>query len=87
MAGLIYGLCTLLALACSVLLLTAWRRSRYRLLLWGGLFFAGVTLSNAILVVDKVFLGPEIDLAVWRYGIALIFMIVFIIGLIWDTDE
>ncbi|MBW8882217.1 MAG: hypothetical protein JF615_12585, partial [Asticcacaulis sp.] len=60
--------------------------TRYRLLLWGGLFFIGTTISNIILVIDKVFLGPDIDLAVWRYGIALVFTTIFLAGLIWDSE-
>ena len=86
MAALIYGLCTILAAVCAALLLAAWRRTRYRLLLWGGLFFIGTTISSALLIVDKIFLGPEIDLGVWRYGITLIFMTVFLAGLIWDSE-
>jgi 4-amino-4-deoxy-L-arabinose transferase-like glycosyltransferase len=44
MAGIVYALCTLAALLCSWLLLKAYRRSRYKLLLWGGLCFLGLTL-------------------------------------------
>ncbi|MGH7823709.1 MAG: DUF5985 family protein [Candidatus Binatia bacterium] len=36
MAGLFYGLCTLTALFCAWLLLRAYSRSGYKLLLWGG---------------------------------------------------
>lgn len=86
MAALIYGLCALTAFLCAVLLLGAYMRSRYRLLLWGGLCFVGLTLSNAVLVVDKLVLGPDIDLTVWRYSITLISLLIFVYGLIWDTE-
>ena len=56
MAPLFYGLCTLTALFCAVLLLRAYSRSRYRLLLWGGLCFAGLTLNNLLLITDKLLL-------------------------------
>ncbi|HSE87199.1 MAG TPA: DUF5985 family protein [Candidatus Binatia bacterium] len=39
---------------CTWLLWRAYYRSRYRLLLWGGLCFFGLTLNNALLVVDKL---------------------------------
>ncbi len=85
-AGLIYGLCALTSFLCAWLLLTAWQRSRYRLLLWGGVCFAGLTLSNAVLVVDKLLTPPEVDLSLWRYSITLISLLVFIYGLIFDAD-
>ena len=48
MAAAIYLLCMLTSMACAGLLLVAWRRSRYRLLLWSGLCFAGLTLNNLV---------------------------------------
>ncbi len=86
MAGVIYGLCTILAGVCAWLLLNAYRRSRYKLLLWGGLSFAGVTLSNAVLVVDKVLTPPSVDLSLWRYALTLVALLIFLYGLIWDTE-
>lgn len=85
MATAIYSLCMLTALACAWLLLRAWRRSRYRLLLWSGLCFAGLTLNNLVLVVDKVLL-PDVDLSVWRTSVALLAMAVLLYGLIWETE-
>lgn len=85
-AGLIYGLCAFMALVCAVLLLKSYFRSRYKLLLWGGLCFCGLTLSNALLVVDKVFLPTSTDLSVLRSVISLISLLVFLYGLIWDTE-
>jgi len=85
MAALIYGLCALTALACSYLLLQAYRRSRYRLLLWSGLCFAGLTFNNLLLVLDKlVFL--QIDLSVWRTLLALVSMMILLYGLIWEAE-
>jgi len=86
MAAVIYSLCALTAGLCTWLLMAAYMRSRYRLLLWSGLCFAGLTVTNIVLVIDKIFLGPEIDLSLWRYGITLISLLVFIYGLIWDTE-
>ncbi len=85
-AGLIYGLCALTSCLCAWLLLAAWRRSGYRLLLWGGVCFVGLTVSNAVLVVDKLILPPEIDLALWRYSLTLISLLILIYGLIFDAE-
>lgn len=86
MVGLFYSLCTLTALFCSWLLLRAYLRSRYKLLLWGGLCFIGLTLNNALLVIDKLLLGPDIDLFTWRLVVALIGMVVLLYGIIWDSE-
>ncbi len=85
MAAVIYSLCALTALLCTIMLLQAYRRGRYRLLLWSGLCFAGLTLNNLLLVVDKVLL-PLVDLSAWRTGVALVAMAVLLYGLIWDTE-
>lgn len=85
MATLIYGLCALTALTCAYLLLQAYRRSRYRLLLWSGLCFAGLTINNLLLVLDKV-VFPAIDMSVWRTSTALLAMAVLLYGLIWETE-
>jgi Family of unknown function (DUF5985) len=82
---LIYSLCAVTALLCAWLLLQAYRRNRYRLLLWSGLCFAGLTANNMLLVLDKV-VFPEVDLALWRLGIALLAMLVLLYGLIWNTE-
>lgn len=65
MAALVYALCALTSLACAVLLLRGYQRSGYTLLLWSGLCFVGLSLNNAILLVD-LFLVPSVDLAIWR---------------------
>lgn len=85
MATVIYTLCMLTALLCTWLLLQAWRRNGYRLLLWSGLCFAGLTINNMLLVADKVLL-PEYDLSVWRTAAALLAMAVLLYGLIWEAE-
>lgn len=87
MAPLFYGLCTLTALFCAVLLLRAYYRSRYKMLLWGGLCFLGLTVNNALLVVDKmIFPEPEINLFTWRLVAALTAMLVLLYGIIFDAE-
>ena len=84
MAGIIYGLCALTALVCAWLLLLAYRRSHYKLLLWSGLCFVGLTLNNILLVIDKLVV-PYYDLSVWRSVTALISLGILLYGLIWDA--
>lgn len=85
MAPIIYLLCAVAAFLCAFLLLRAYRRGRYRLLLWSGLCFAGLTLNNLILVLDKVVL-PGADLSIWRTSVALVAMVVLLYGLIWEAE-
>jgi hypothetical protein len=84
-AALIYSLCALTALFCASLLLQAYRRGGYRLLLWSGLCFVGLTLNNLLLVFDKL-IFPEVDLSIWRTAVALAAMTVLLYGLIWDSE-
>jgi hypothetical protein len=81
----IYSLCMLTALVCAYLLLQAYWRGGYRLLLWSGLCFAGLTLTNVLLVIDKIVL-PLVDLSVWRTSTTLVAMTVLLYGLIWDSE-
>jgi Family of unknown function (DUF5985) len=83
MAELAYSLCTLTALVCCLLLLRGFSRSGNRLLLWGGLCFAGLTLNNLLLAIDKIVV-PEIDHFLYRLILALVAMLVLLFGLIWD---
>lgn len=85
MAAVIYTLCALTALLCASLLLQAYRRSSYQLLLWSGLCFVGLTASNILLVLDKL-LVPNIDLSTWRLVCGLLAMMVLLYGLIWKTE-
>lgn len=85
MAGLIYGMCALTALLCAWLLLQAWRRSRYKLLFWSALCFAGLTLNNILLVVDKL-IFPAVDMSIWRLVTGLAPLMVLLYGLIWDAE-
>lgn len=84
MDGVIYGLCALTALLCSGLLLAAYLRSRYRLLLWSGLCFAGLTANNLLLIADKL-IFPLTDLSVARSAVALLSLALLLFGLIWDA--
>ncbi|HYJ35110.1 MAG TPA: DUF5985 family protein [Rhizomicrobium sp.] len=85
MSSLIYGLCALVALLCAWLLLAAWRRQGHRLLLWSGLCFAGFTINNVLLILDKLVL-PDLDLSLWRISVAVISIGILLYGLVWDAE-
>jgi hypothetical protein len=84
-APIVYMLGTLVTLACCILLLRGYSRSRNRLLLWSGLCFLGLSISNLLVFVDLVVL-PEIDLYIWRLSVAAIAMMLLLYGLIWEGD-
>jgi heme A synthase len=86
MAIAIYSLCAITSLISSWLLSRAYWRSRSRLLLWSAISFAGLTLTNLTLWVDKLLLPPEIDLSVLRTSMALIAMLLLLYGLVWETE-
>jgi len=75
-----------MAAVCAYLLLNAYYRGSYRLLLWSGLCFAGLTVNNLLLVCDKL-VFPDIDFSLWRNASMLLSMAVLLYGLIWDTES
>ena len=81
----IYVLTSLTTLLCAVLLLRAYASVRRRLLLWSGLCFVGMTISNLLVIADLV-LFPEIDFYTYRLGSAAIAMALLLYGLIWESQ-
>lgn len=86
MDKLIYALCALTALACTGLLLRAYRHTRARLLLWSGLCFAGLTANNVLLILDRVVL-PQVDLLPWRLALGLVSIWVLAIALVMEGER
>lgn len=85
MPGIIYFLCAVTATLCASMLLRAYVTSRYRLLLWSGLCFAGLAVNNMLLVVDKLVL-PDSDLSMLRNVVAMASMLVLLYGLIMESE-
>jgi hypothetical protein len=85
-ADVVYVLCALTSFACALLLWRGYRRSRARLLMWSSFCFAGLTLNNALLIVDTRML-PAVDLAVWRTLPALVGVALLVYGLVWDVER
>jgi hypothetical protein len=85
MAALIYSLCALTCIAAFVLLLRGWRATKFRLLFWSALCFAGLTVNNILLVLDKlVFL--QVDLTTLRLVTGLVAVLLLLFGLIWEEE-
>ena len=85
MGGAVYILGTLLALACGILLLRGYARGKHKLLLWSGLCFLGLALSNFLIFVDLI-LVPQYDLSLLRLGAAAASMLLLLYGLIWEGE-
>lgn len=85
MAALVYLLGTLVSLLCAVLLLRAYGKMRTPLLLWSGLCFALLTVSNGLLFADMELL-PTAYLYRWRLGTAAVAMILLVYGLVFESE-
>jgi hypothetical protein len=85
MAKITYFLCALTSLACAWLLLRAYARTRFRLLLWSGLCFAGLTLNNVLLVLDRL-VFTEVDLSGLRLVTGFVAMALLVFGLVWESE-
>lgn len=79
----IYALCTLTSVLCAILLLRAYLASRYRLLLWSGWCFIGLTVNNMLVILDKLIL-PDVDLVTCRLAAALVALLPLLYGLIYE---
>jgi hypothetical protein len=86
MAAVVYILGTLITLLCSVLLLRAYGKARAPLLLWSGLCFCLLTVSNGLLFIDLVLLPSEVNLYVWRLATAALGMLMLVYGLIFESE-
>jgi len=84
-AALVYALCALTCLLCAVLLFRGYAASRSKILFWSGLCFAGLLLSNLVLLLDKL-VYPEIDLLPVRLWITLCALVLLLYGLLYESE-
>lgn len=84
MAQIVYLLEAFTSLLCAVMLLRGYARGRRKLLLWSGLCFAGLTISNGLIFVDLILL-PTIDLFSYRLFATAVSMAMLLYGLIWES--
>ncbi|MBI4902861.1 MAG: hypothetical protein HY820_04450 [Acidobacteria bacterium] len=83
MSTAVYVLCSFTTLSCAVFLLQAYARVRRPLLLWSGLCFLGLGISNILVFIDLV-VYRDVDLFQWRLITAALAMAVLLYGLIWE---
>lgn len=86
MGPLIYFMCALTAFACFALLWRSWRANRVALLFWSAMCFAGLTMSNVLLVVDKLVVLDH-DFTTERLAITLVALALLVFGLVWGDDR
>lgn len=85
MNAVIYILCAATALLCAFQLLRGYYRGGHRLLFWSGLCFAGMSVNNVLLTIDRLIL-ENVDLMTWRLLAGLIALLPLLYGLIWEDD-
>lgn len=87
MEGLVYILSAVTAVAVAWLLLRQYRRNQgLRLLLWSGICFGFLALSNLLLYADEVLI-PDVELG-WTHRCAtLIGVFTLVAGLVLDAEE
>ena len=87
MGEIVYSLCALTSLACAVLLVRAWMRTRAKLLAWSSACFVGFTINNVLLVFDFVLFKAESDLSMARASTAFLSVLALVVGLVWSSNE
>ena len=85
MAAVIYSLCALTCIACAVLLLRSYGRTRFRMLFWAGLCFSMLAVSNVLNMLDR-YIFRDMDLAPARLATALVAVLLIVFGLIWEGE-
>jgi hypothetical protein len=87
MATAVYLLACVISLACAVLLLRGYLRGRRRLLLWSGLCFAGLAVSDLLIFLDLVVFPVAIDLFPLRLVTTASSLFILLFGLIWESGR
>lgn len=85
MSSAVYILATLVCLTSAVLLLRGYSLGRHRLLLWSGLCFIGLAISNLLVFLDLI-IFPQIDLYLLRLVSAALSMLLLLYGLVWEGE-
>lgn len=83
--SVLYSLAVITSVACTVLLVREYLRTRLRLLLWAGLCFVAFSINNIVLLVDLV-IFPDADLRILRLSVSLAGMLFLLYGFVWDAE-
>ena len=87
MGEIVYALCALTSLACAVLLVRSWMRTRTKLLAWSSACVIGLTINNVLLVFDMVLYKTEVDLSFARAVTAMLSIFALVVGLVWSSNQ
>jgi len=71
---------------CALLLLRAYVKVKTRLLLWSGLCFAGLTVSNVLVFIDLALIGPHTSLYSLRLAVAAVSTLLLVYGLVFESE-
>ncbi|MGH2749598.1 MAG: DUF5985 family protein [Actinomycetota bacterium] len=85
MANVVYLLCALTSIACALLLIRGYARTKAKLLLWSSVCFLALVVNNLFLVLDRIFF-TNVDLFVFRQVAAFLGLAILVYGLIWDVE-
>lgn len=85
MGQIVYVLCALTSLGCTLLLMGRYRKSKVDLLFWSAVAFFTFTVTNVLLYLDLVVI-PNVDLVLWRNGFTFVGVLVLLYGLIRNTN-
>ena len=83
MGPLVYTLCALTSLACTVLLWMRYRKTRVSLLFWSSVAFLAFTVTNVLLFIDLAIV-PGRNLLLMRNGFTFAGVAVLLYGLVQD---
>ena len=85
MSSAAYLLCALVSGLCAAMLLRGFSRGRHRMLLWSGLCFAGLTVSNLLVFIDLV-VFPRVNLYPVRLIVSAASVFLLLLGLLWEGE-
>lgn len=81
----VFLLCFATSIACLVLLVRAYLRTRTRLLFWSAGCFVFLAINNGLLFFDLV-VFPDIKLQLARHVTSLLAIATLLYGFIWDME-
>lgn len=86
MGQIVYVLCAVTSLGCTILLINRYRKARISLLFWSAVAFLAFTITNILLFVDLVMVRG-VDLSVIRNSITLAGVLVMVYGLVTEATQ
>jgi hypothetical protein len=84
-AAVVYLLCFIGSALCAYLLVSAFRRSNEKLLLWSAICFCLLAVNNLLVFVDIIVL-PEVSLTAFRSLTSLAAVSVLLYGFVWEIE-